>query len=1464
MNAYMNKNNGKRLIAAIAVFAMIACCLAVAVPSADAATDSGNYVDIRDAPEGAEEVSTFEDLKTALKDDKITNIVIIPAAADETVDTQADATKSLNISENLEIPAGKNVFIGKTYDKNGSGESGAVTPAFQVTLAAGKTLTVAGNLYVNLGNNSGNCGLDLTTGTMTLEGTGAVYLPCAISKDDGYTVNGFLTNSNGTKGEAYQHIYAADLNTILPYVNGAEYSNYPDSEKTPVRCVYSYGTTAVAGNVNLSNVTLNIGGISGSSSVMTVEEGATLTIGATASVVKSPAKAQTETNTLGADEYRIVNKSVINVYGTLGGDKSDGLDIENHEEIRILSEDAKYDVSQISGPGSVNTSAISSEATLSGELQTNNTVFTANQIVTITDDLTLVAGASLIIQGTMIIPEGVTVTVEDGAQLIIDASTASIENNGNIVIQSAKVGTFGTDGTFTEGKNYSSQNTDYKYGFAVINGASIENNGSISIEYVLASDADESSIPTVFLLGTDSTIENNGTVTIGLESGAKVDGKIVNAAEATVTINGIIEANSSTAAIENSGVVSINATVKTGLVIDNADVDATVQVVSLTGTVISVIDSSFDDEDAVDNSADTNKIWLLGTADKYYLGGITIKSVTYETVVSDDGVEKEVTYKALELSGTATATYYDEEPISNGDKHVGDVKLTTDGKILVNDSFTTCTGMTLKFGNGATYSEFIVNGTMTIVDKNQSNFACKSGELTVLGTVTSAFKLESIKNDTLDINAATYSVTDTAGTTYYYTTLANAIASGVKAVTVYGDVSVDADLTIPSGTTVTQESSSVITVAEEATLTIADGGKITQKAGTAGEPTQVYVEGTLYVTVEKTGFRNQTAVSDVKSSNGTDATYTNLNNAMADAESGDVIKLHAANVTVDYAFTIKEGVTLDTNTKNFKVSGAVLTINGTLYINGGSYSVEDKKSTNSDYVYESGVVLNGYIKNANQMNYNATVTDEISAETVLQNEYPAGAYYVMSENGVTYNYISTVANAAAVINDTQGNTFTIYGEVAIGDVAITGTSTEPAIVVIDAQADVTAGTVTLDLAQLKINDGGEFDGTVANSEGSVDVTLVDDTENSKPAAGTLVFDATTGTDGAKKLTVTGVGSNAALVFDGNVTAGAVQMGTMTVDGTLEIVGETIVTTKATVNGTVNVTSKGVLTGTAATAYIAGTLNVAAATASSGAGSATFMTMYVGLAIEEKVGIVDTTAGTVAGPVSVTGVTYVSDDSTVPTDITEKVGIKSIEFYVDDILWLTAYGTTTADVGNAPVVDADFIGWMPADAEDAVYTKDSTPNNYNKIPFGKEDKLYADVNVYVYDVTVSIDGGISTVAIDGNILVQGYNGYKLPAGINGGKLAAGEHTITYTLKNGYQGEATLSSSTASVDGLNFTLSGADRNIVLNLSGTEPATSTSGGSTSGGDDGLGLTDYLLIILVVLIVIMAIMVAMRLMRS
>ena len=57
------------------------------------------------------------------------------------------------------------------------------------------------------------------------------------------------------------------------------------------------------------------------------------------------------------------------------------------------------------------------------------------------------------------------------------------------------------------------------------------------------------------------------------------------------------------------------------------------------------------------------------------------------------------------------------------------------------------------------------------------------------------------------------------------------------------------------------------------------------------------------------------------------------------------------------------------------------------------------------------------------------------------------------------------------------------------------------------------------------------------------------------------------------------------------------------------------------------------------------------------------------------------------------------------------------------------------------------------------------------------------------------------------------------------------------------------------------------FVLSANGAvaqSPTITVEGGSGNGGDSGMGLTDYLLIILVILIVIMAIIVALRLMRN
>ena len=90
-------------------------------------------------------------------------------------------------------------------------------------------------------------------------------------------------------------------------------------------------------------------------------------------------------------------------------------------------------------------------------------------------------------------------------------------------------------------------------------------------------------------------------------------------------------------------------------------------------------------------------------------------------------------------------------------------------------------------------------------------------------------------------------------------------------------------------------------------------------------------------------------------------------------------------------------------------------------------------------------------------------------------------------------------------------------------------------------------------------------------------------------------------------------------------------------------------------------------------------------------------------------------------------------------------------------------------------------------------------------------------------------------------------------------------ITVYVKPNYEGTPVITLNGQEITGGTFTLTSdmIDGNNVIYATGVTPSSGTVV-IDNGSSDGLGLTDYLLIILVVLIVIMAIMVAMRLMRS
>ncbi|MBR4203555.1 MAG: hypothetical protein IKQ93_08290, partial [Candidatus Methanomethylophilaceae archaeon] len=97
------------------------------------------------------------------------------------------------------------------------------------------------------------------------------------------------------------------------------------------------------------------------------------------------------------------------------------------------------------------------------------------------------------------------------------------------------------------------------------------------------------------------------------------------------------------------------------------------------------------------------------------------------------------------------------------------------------------------------------------------------------------------------------------------------------------------------------------------------------------------------------------------------------------------------------------------------------------------------------------------------------------------------------------------------------------------------------------------------------------------------------------------------------------------------------------------------------------------------------------------------------------------------------------------------------------------------------------------------------------------------------------------------------------------LTAGTYKVTYTLKNGYSGEAVLSTSTGTILKDNsFVISpGSEKALTFQLAGTEP-TPEPEPVTPEEQSEWTITTILLVVLVILIAIMAVIVALRLNRN
>ena len=1141
------------------------------------------------------------------------------------------------------------------------------------------------------------------------------------------------------------------------------------------------------------------------------------------------------------------------------------------------------------GNGKIDLSAAMSTVTLNDDIESDFEA-TQSQKVVIADTLTIKTGYKMTILGELVINEGCTVIIEDGAKLIVGSTVNKIkatgvtvngnievENGGTIEVQNAEdvtvVGTITSSGTVTINSN-----------------VTVKNGGSIVIEDYENDKGEQTSNIDV---DKGLTVEAGGELSI---AGNMYIGTISN--KGTVTLDGAIIAERSTIQMTAAGAVvdikSMTQKVIGGtvcsLIVEDAGLYLYTDKATETDVPVSADDKNIIAFDGAVKASGDNAVDVTD--------GIGIRNITITSVLETEKVDKDTTnyYNQFVISGSPSI--YDDTVNGdfNGtyainmnayDKSTGASNVIS--SIEVPESLTIGRNVNVTLGNASFGGVMNVDGTVTATAEGA--LITSHGEIYVNGMITTDINAE-IKDG---INAFHYTDDDYN----YYTTLKTSVDNGATDIEYIGSVTVLDSVTIPAGTEVTKATNGV-------RMTIGDGDHrdvvVTFTDGATMRSSVVNVMGTLVFDNNKTGNRNNNITSDVIIDEEPKRTYTNIYTALSNAADGSTITIApTTNVYLDKDAEIRETITLEVPAGSglYLYNDVTLTVNGTLKNSGSvdnAYPDPDSPvnapsadrsqcdgfqpvTSADDDRQPAAIVANGTVMSMTEMEYGYY--------------YIAGAYYQMIDDQGSWYYITPVEQAAAVSNDVENGKIEIFGENTVGDITFTGD--EKQAVEVTVTGTLNAGTITLDRAGIIVN--GAFTGTAASAAGSVDVvnatgfsvvdTYVDETEvtylDGTPVAADNEKDSSvtvaTGTVNAGQISIVTDDAETAYIGSFSIAEGA----TLDVSGQYNRANASVDASKMTVDGTMNVANNGKVTITDALT-VRGTFTVASADDNgNSAGIADIKKMYVGIAENKDKKFVDASAATVTSDETIASLAtiYVSGESTITGDLTSNM--QSTEFYVEDALWMTVYATSAAadklefvtvgiDSNHNPTYaysfqpgdldNSEFVYWADANGEQII-------DGNAKVGDSDYQQVYANLNYDIYTITVFADPGIQAVYVDGKLMTSG----TFQTGVDGMwaqgfrlSVAAGEHEITYKLGNYYSGEAKMTVNGTAVEGNTFTTSGtttADKNVTIYLQGVQ-ASGPETPSTTGGDDGMGLTDYLLIILVVLIVIMAIIVALRLMRS
>ena len=730
-------------------------------------------------------------------------------------------------------------------------------------------------------------------------------------------------------------------------------------------------------------------------------------------------------------------------------------------------------------------------------------------------------------------------------------------------------------------------------------------------------------------------------------------------------------------------------------------------------------------------------------------------------------------------------------------------------------------------------------------------------------------------NSPAGLLGATYAIDDE----FYVSNLTKAIEAAVAAdeseVSVWGlpddapvvdkAYVVDADTVIPE---IDLSLMYNIVVAEGTTLTISEDASIS-----AGNPGAVIVVDGIMLdyTLENLAYADSgrvagslKVIAEVKAIDADETyyKYTILATSLSTANAGDVIQLFG-NVTLKDNLTIPMDITVDTYGKDINVpKNKVLTVDGILDMVAGGSVLLEKADAAMTWDSDGKVVVNNMVVNPSvKLDGTDTFVAGIYADGTI-GDYEIEEFILSP--AVAAENSATISNLAVQEKTTyNGDLVFTAGEDNVADLTV--------------NANFTTGALTIAGYTLVISDSGLYTGEITTTNGALEMTSVRATASEQVVVANIVDDdagtdiiTITGTpvkvdkdgmttgDSKKNVAKIGIASGVVTVTkDTSFNVAGIGF-TVAENTTLDVYG-TVTFVNMTIDGAVNINGGAALNNTASGKLeVLGTLFVKQADAEdSTTGTVTVNgDIYVGTTKKAVTGSV----ATIDAATLTCNVMYVAAGSAVSEDVTENKDY--IEFVVEDALYITAYqmdvGSTTATVEKAPVEDAKFLGWN--NDKGTLIVDETTEEPVYAISFEKYDKVTAAIDYNIYTVNIVADNGIGTVAIDGIVLQKNGNTFSAS------KLTAGEHTLSYELKNGYEGTVKMTVDGKSVDGYKFTLSGTDADdlvVDINLSGTTQIEYTTA-TDSGEDGGMSLVEILLIVLVVLVVILAVIVALRMMRS